>query len=297
MTDRDEKTKIEKRLDIARGVVGIAIAICALTTVLLFGANMDTANLPGSNIKIDVHTDEPKMGQMIAVLDGFLLETPTADGTATACTNFVQNVPTGGTADANKLTIAVTTPKQEVCMSSVEGKETAPQETDKPWNSGWVSALDCPRTVDTGKCAPFSAWGPLSIFGMLTFGLYAIQTLLFTAHSGVALTDGILSLAATRKLLQDKSSRAMLGLVIVWGVLGFGLCVWAAFSFQNMCDKLDTGLGRIVQTSANDTTGTPACATSGCESSFLYLFMTYAIALVWSSIPYVLVWFGVLESA
>ena len=63
-----------------------------------------------------------------------------------------------------------------------------------------------------------------------------------------------------------------------------------------MCDKLDTGLGRIVQTSANDTTGTSACATSGCESSFLYLFMTYAIALVWSSIPYVLVWFGVLES-
>ena len=281
MTDREEKTKIEKRLDIARGVVGIAIAICALTTVLLFGANMDTANLPGSNIKIDVHTVEPKMGQMKTVLDGFLLETPTAVGTATACTNFVHSVPASGT---------------HLCMSSVEGKETAPQEIGQPWNSGWVSALDCPRTVDTGKCAPFSAWGPLSIFGMLTFGLYAIQTLLFTAHSGVALTGGTLSLTTARKLLQDKSSRAMLGLVIVWGVIGFGLCVWAAFSFQNMCDKLDTGLGRIVQTSANDTTGTSACATSGCESSFLYLFMTYAIALVWSSIPYVLVWFGVLES-
>ena len=84
----------------------------------------------------------------------------------------------------------------------------------------------------------------------------------------------------------------MLGLVIVWGVLGFGLSVWAAFSFQTMCDKLDTGLGRIVQTAAEDTTGKPACATSGCESSFLYLCMTYAIAVVWSTVPYCvgLVW-------
>ena len=288
MTERDEKSKIEKRLDIARGVFGIAIAICALITIMLFGANMDTANLPGSNIKIAVHDAEPKKGQMKAVLDGFLLETPIGLGTDTECTNFVSTLDstldlTGGS----------------LCMSSVEGKELGSQDEGETWNSGWVSALDCPRTVDTGKCAPFSAWGPLSIFGMLTFGLSAIQTLLFTAHSGVALAGGDLSLASARKLIQDKSSRVVLGLVIVWGVLGFGLSVWAAFSFQSMCDKLDTGLGRIVQTTleTSESPGSPACATRGCESSFLYLFMTYAIAVVWSTIPYVLVWFGVLESA
>lgn len=289
MTDKDDKTKVEKRLDIARGVFGIAIAICALITVLLFGANMDTANLPGSNIKIAVYSasDSPKKGQMKAVLDGFLLEVPTASGTATACSNFVASSEAEEGFSGNKL-----------CMSSVEGKEIEPQEEGHPWNSGWVSALDCPRTVDTGTCAPFRAWGPLSVFGMLTFGLYAIQTLLFTAHSGVALAGGDLSLARARKLVQDKSSRVMLGLIITWGVVGFGLFVWAAFSFQNMCDKLDTGLGRIVQTSDDASLpGVAACATSGCESSFVYLFMTYAIALVWSSIPNVLVWFGILESA
>lgn len=289
MSERDEKNKVEKRLDIARGVVGIAIAICALITVLLFGANMDTANLPGSNIKIAVYSDvdSPKKGQMKAVLDGFLLQVPTASSTNTACSNFVGN--NEATSSGNKL-----------CMSSVEGKEIEPREEDQPWNSGWVSALDCPRTIDTGKCAPFSAWGPLSVFGMLTFGLYAVQTVLFTAHSGVALTltgGGDLSLASVRKLVTDKSSRVMLGLIITWGVVGFGLFVWAAFSFQNMCDKLDTGLGRLAQTSDEDLLGSAACATTGCESSFVWLCMTYAIALVWSSIPTVLVWFGILESA
>jgi hypothetical protein len=291
MTERDEKSKIEKRLDIARGVFGIAIAICALITIMLFGANMDTANLPGSNIKIALHEHEPKEGQMKAVLDGFLLEHPIGASTSTECTNFVS-------ADADATTLTLSGSKQ-LCMSSVEGKETDPQEKGKPWSSGWVSALDCPRTIDTGKCAPFSAWGPLAIFGMLTFGLSAIQTILFTAHSGVALAGGEMSLASARKLVQDQSSRVVLGLVIVWGLLGFGLSIWAAFSFQSMCDKLDTGLGRIVQTTleTSDSPGAPACATSGCESSFLYFFMTYAIAVVWSSIPYVLVWFGVLESA
>ena len=294
MAERDEKSKIEKRLDIARGVFGIAIAICALVTIMLFGANMDTANLPGSNLKIAVHEHEPKKGQMKAVLDGFLLENPIGVGTSTECTNFLSASDSAATP-----TLTLSANSKQLCMSSVEGKETDPQEQDKPWTSGWVSALDCPRTIDTGKCAPFSAWGPLAIFGMLTFGLSAIQTLLFTAHSGVALAGGEVSLASARKLVQDKSSRAVLGLVIVWGVLGFGLSVWAAFSFQSMCDKLDTGLGRIVQTTteASSDLGAPACATSGCESSFLYFFMTYAIAVVWSSIPYVLVWFGVLESA
>ena len=306
MTERDEKSKIEKRLDIARGVFGIAIAICALITIMLFGANMDTANLPGSNIKIAVHDAEPKKGQMKAVLDGFLLETPIGLGTDTACTNFVSVATTAAETTSAETTAPTTTldstlalTSGRLCMSSVEGKELGSQDEGETWNSGWVSALDCPRTVDTGKCAPFSAWGPLSIFGMLTFGLSAIQTLLFTAHSGVALAGGDLSLASARKLIQDKSSRVVLGLVIVWGVLGFGLSVWAAFSFQSMCDKLDTGLGRIVQTTleTSESPGSPACATRGCESSFLYLFMTYAIAVVWSTIPYVLVWFGVLESA
>lgn len=284
MSQREEKTKLEKRLDIARGVFGIAIAICALTTVLLLGANMDTANLPGSNIKIAVYSEEPKKGQMKAVLDGYLLQVPIGAGTSTACTNVVHN---NGSSFSNKL-----------CMSSVAGKETSPREEGKPWSSGWVSALDCPRTIDTGSCAPFSATGPLSVLGMTTFGLYAIQTLLFTAHTGVALSGGELSLSAARQLVANKSSRTMLGLAIVWGVIGFGLFVWAAFSFQSMCDKLDTGLGRIVQTSDDASkAGSAACATSGCESSFLFLFMTYALALVWSSVPYVLVWFGVMESA
>lgn len=267
------KSLIEKRLNVARGAFGITIGLCALVTISLFGANMDAANFPGSNIKLDIWPAGPKKGQNTAVLDGYLLENRT-------CSNVVH--------PDNLKPLAL-------CMTTVKD-----QEQDKMWTSGWVSAMECDRTVDTGHCAPFSAWGALSIFGMMTFGFLAIQTLLFTAHTGVALSDGAVSLKAAKELYADKAKRAILVLVIIWGILGFGFFVLAALSWQSMCDKIDTGLGRIVDTSGPDAplaASRPACSTLGCESSFLYFFLTYALSIVWSTIPLLLVWFGVLDSA
>jgi len=275
-----EKSKIEKRINFARGAFGITIGLCALVTIALFGANMDAANFPGSNIQLDVYPDNvDKKGQYKAVVDGYLLEN------VTTCSNFIDH--------------SVDT---DLCMSTVEGKETGDQDKPtKQWESGWISATDCKRTSDTSQCAPFSAWGALSILGMVTFGLLAIQTLLFTAHTGVAMTEGAVSIGALKELYADTTKRFIMGLTIIWGILGFGLFVWAALSWQSMCDKIDTGLGRIVSTGSpldvevHPTAG--ACATTGCASSFVYFFVTYALSIVWSTIPYLLVWFGLLESA
>ena len=68
-----EKSKIEKRINFARGAFGITIGLCALVTIALFGANMDAANFPGSNIQLDVYPDNvDKKGQYKAVVDGYL---------------------------------------------------------------------------------------------------------------------------------------------------------------------------------------------------------------------------------
>lgn len=275
-----EKSKIEKRIDFARGAFGITIGLCALVTIALFGANMDAANFPGSNIQLDVYPDSvDKKGQYKAVVDGYLLEN------VTTCSNFIDH--SGGDTD--------------LCMSTVEGKEVGDQDkVEKLWESGWISATDCKRTSDTSHCAPFSAWGALSILGMVTFGLLAIQTLLFTAHTGVAMTEGAVSIGALKELYADTTKRFIMGLTIIWGILGFGLFVWAALSWQSMCDKIDTGLGRIVSTGSpldEDQATAEACATTGCASSFVYFFVTYALSIVWSTIPYLLVWFGLLETA
>lgn len=274
-----ETPKIEKRINFARGAVGITIGLCALVTIALFGANMDAANFPGSNIQLAVYSDnDDKKGQYKAVVDGYLLQN------VTTCSNFIDS-----------------TTDTELCMSTVEGKETGNQKEDKKdWKTGWISATDCKRTIDTSHCAPFSAWGALSIFGMLTFGLLAVQTLLFTAHTGVAMTEGAVSITALKELYADTTKRVIMGLAITWGVIGFGLFVWAALSWQSMCDKIDTGLGRIVSTSSPlvpHPVSAEACSTTGCTSSFVYFFITYALSIVWSTVPYLLVWFGLLESA
>lgn len=293
-------SKIEKRINFARGAFGITIGLCALVTISLFGANMDAANFPGSNIKLEVYPESSvKKGQYVAVLDGYLLELP--DDTApTACSNFADNTQDGNAASEGGSAIS-----NKLCMSTTKDKETGDLvDEDQTWNSGWISAMECARTIDTADCAPFSAWGALSIFGMLTFGLLAIQTLLFTAHTGVAMSDGDISLSTLKEIYANTTQRNILGITITWGIIGFGLFVWSALSWQSMCDKIDTGMGRIVDTSGavpyNGTVNDhhqPACSTTGCTSSFMYFFITYALSIVWSTIPYLLVWFGLLESA
>lgn len=267
---------------------------------------MDAANFPGSNIKLEVYPETSvKKGQYVAVLDGYLLELPVNISTMhspTACSNFADNTQDGNLLKEEYYESAIS---NKLCMSTTKDKETgdlvAGQQT---WNSGWVSAMECARTIDTADCAPFSAWGALSIFGMLTFGLLAIQTLLFSAHTGVAMTDGDISLSTLKEIYADTSKRIIMGITITWGIIGFGLFVWSALSWQSMCDKFDTGMGRIVDTSgaviyssADNDHHQPACSTTGCTSSFMYFFITYALSIVWSTIPYLLVWFGLLESA
>lgn len=290
MTDNSQ---IEKRINFARGAFGITIGLCALVTIALFGANMDAANFPGSNIKLKVYKgDSPKKGQYMAVLDGYLLEQEDID----VCSNFVSN--SAEVPNPNKLCMSTT--KDNPLGDLREGTTTDLQI----WNKGWVSAMECARDIDTARCAPFSAWGALSILGMSTFGLLAIQTLLFTAHTGVAMTEGALSLTALKELYADTTKRIIMGVTITWGIIGFGLFVWSALSWQSMCDKIDTGMGRIVDNSVvgaggeeNGAGGEPACATVGCSFSFVYFFLSYALSVVWSTIPYLMCWFGLLESA
>ena len=124
--------KIEKRINFARGAIGITIGLCALVTISLFGANMDAAHFPGSNIKLEVYPESSvKKGQYVAVLDGYLLEIPldTADATCyplhtsdqtacelsgsvwtpaivhspTVCSNFAHNANPGNAAEEGSM--------------------------------------------------------------------------------------------------------------------------------------------------------------------------------------------------
>jgi hypothetical protein len=56
-----------------------------------------------------------------------------------------------------------------------------------------------------------------------------------------------------------------------------------------MCDKIDTGLGRVIEYSLNSSSVVghpePACFTSGCEASFSSLFMWYALTIAWLFLP------------
>lgn len=286
--------KPDKALNIARGVFGILAALFALITFITFGANMDFVNFPGSNLKLAVYPDgHEKEGKLKEVLGGYELETVDNIG----CTNFVKDTNTA--TDASALDFAnVATDDQKLCKANDDSVE---KNRIEEWTDGWVVVPDCKRTSDENECAPFGASSPLAWFGFLTFGTLAIQVVLYGAHTCVLLVNdakGDTKLTMTNALSTlksfDRNSKVWLALTIVWTIIGFALMATAAFAWDSMCDKIDTGLGRRVSDASGTTTR--ACATSTCTTSFGSFFATMVFALVWYRLPHIAQWFGFLES-
>ena len=290
---------------ILRSIVTVAIIVFSLLTLMQFGVMMDESQFPGSEIALERwDANKPFKDQDFIddLRDGTYAENPRNAGLNTTnvseCSNFVR--------------------PEEVHLCQGTGNQT------QVWSSGWISAYKCAKTVNVEDCPGWS--GLISILGMITFYLFAANIALFLMSTWIGLNNGDLVSSMTygdrfscipskrrtgknqqkacgwwctcinyNKTRDNTSSRNIASII-----LGFGLFVLAALSWQSMCDKIDTGLGRIVDTSGPDApqaTSRPACSTLGCESSFLYFFLTYALSIVWSTIPLLLVWFGVLDSA
>lgn len=275
-----KKLTVANGILVARAVIGGIIAIHILITFILLGANMDAANFPGSNMKFaeyqkDDNTnnltyDPDREGDTVRVLDGYVIaENP-------GCTNFVTTLPT------------------DVCKAATD------QATDNAvddWNNGWAVVQDCERSsTNFAECAPFGAGNGLSVIGQITFFALAVQTVLFCAHTCVAIYEQEKDFRKKAskeeiKLFEQAQTKTKitLGLCIVWCIIGFSLFLASAEAWEAFCDKIDTGLGRHVESKR-------ACATWMCTYSFGQLFSTITFAIVWYSIPHLLTYCGVLEA-
>jgi hypothetical protein len=294
-----------KTLDIVGVTTGTLAAIFATITVIMLGAHMDAANFPGSNLNLAKYTTDGRYkdvdldGQNVAVLNGYIVDaTP-------GCNNFVHGV--GGRDPANF----------NVCVANTETSADNVPTLDKTelleW-TGWIVAPDCIRSeTDPSMCAIFGAYSGLSYCGQITFALLAIQTILFTAHSCIALKNQALKVAqkalglkivSVRALLKssDKTTKTILGLTITWGIITTCLFIASMFAFQSFCDKIDTGLGRKVKYGAKkpgDTVqkGVVACATTGCVSDYWTFFTLFVSSFLFFGIPNLLISFGFLDVA
>lgn len=277
----------DKAMNIARGVFGILAGILALITIILFGANMDYANFPGANLKIAEHTGD-KEGQLKQVVGGWELE-PVSTAT---CSNFVNT----GTDDAISLTFGADVTANQLCKNT----EDPTKNLNTDWTNGWVVAPDCARTTDENECAPFGTNSPLAWFGFLTFIVLSLQVVLYGAHTcyllvNDALGEEKLSVKTMRGI--DSSAKVWLGLTIVWLIIGFALMITSALGWTSLCDKIDTGLGRQVNTGDDASPDmVRACATTACGMSFGSFFATFIVSIVWYRLPHIAQWFGFLEA-
>lgn len=274
---------------VGRAVLGGIIMIHVLITFILFGANMDAANFPGSNMKIAEYQaddttnsltyDPDREGEYVRVLDGYIVaDTP-------GCTNFITTLGT------------------DVCKADTD---TATDNAVEAWNNGWAVVQDCERSAtNPTECAPFGASNGLSIIGQITFWALAVQTILFCAHTCVEVSniqleyikDDVTGKKKGAQLTKKKGEqlntnaqvKLTVGLTVVWCIIGFALFGASATAWEALCDKLDTGLGRHVNNQR-------ACGTAMCTYSFGELFSTITFAIVWYHIPHLLTYSGVLEA-
>jgi hypothetical protein len=275
---------VAKNLNIARATFATLSAALALITLITFGADMDSAHFPGATLVLDTYTegDNPDLaGQLKQVFGGFRIKIPDT------CTNFV------GPTELLTSGMPATTPcdyykESEKTFYPLTKSENS-DVTDAKYR-GWVVAPSCTKTHDTGDCAPFGYMGPLSALGAATFGVFAIRAILFGAHTCVMLLSDNASLQTV--IASKGKQRAFVGLNIFWMIISFSLFVWAAVAWQGMCDKIDTGLGRIVKDGSGEV---HACATAYCNISFGGFFASYAVALLWFRIPNILIWAGIVD--
>ena len=232
-----------------------------------------------------------KEGQFKEILGGYQIE----DVTDMGCSSFIEVTNTAVDASAPDFT-NVLADNQHLCKA---GTDEVAKNRNADWTDGWIVAPDCARTSDENECAIFGANSALAWFGFLTFGCLSVQVLLFGLHTIYA------SLKAANPEISRKNAvsvlksfsgqeKLLIGLTVVWLLIGLGLMITSAFAWDSMCDKIDTGLGRRVADSAGVLKR--ACKTSSCTLPFGSFFATMTFALVWYRIPDILQWFGVLET-
>jgi hypothetical protein len=249
-------------LNIAQAFFGSVAAISLLVTLILFGGAMDKSNFPGSNLILAKVDDS-----FVNTTKGYQVGEPTT------CSNMIV---AAGTTVA-PLPFDTPGPPKGLCKDSDDANAL-----NNDWKEGWIVAPDCKREdSDETKCAPFNIYNGLSLSGTVMFGSLAFQTLMFGAHTCVALLDGHLTLSAVKDA--DNRSKTYLALNIVWLIVGFSLFAASAMGWLAFCDKIDTGLGRMSENSA----GTPvmACALSTCETTFSQTYILFAVSFFWFRIP------------
>lgn len=266
-------SKTAKRINIARGFFATLAAVLALSTLISLGVNMDYANFPGSNLVLDSYAEddaEGRSGLIKAGGDGYQLK-------ASTCSNFreLRN------SDTDKICASVED-DAAVAIEVVDKKGAASSDAAH----GWLVGAPCVKTGTLTVCSPFGLGSFLSGAGQATFGVLAINVVLFGAHTGV----------------ESKSKKfiGLFGANIVWTIVAFSLYVWAGVAWSGFCDKIDTGLGRhVVVGSGNAAVDAAACATEYCTLSFGGIVSSFAVAIVFAHIPAILVFFGVcgLENA
>ena len=168
--------KIAKRINIASGFFASLSSILALATLILLGVNMDYANFPGSNLVIDSYPEDDGSGRsgLVKLVDGFKLKLNTGD-----CTNFKPLTNNPGNGDT------------KICASVDEDKAVALEIIDKEGevttdaSQGWIVGAPCTKTGTLTDCSPFGIGSPVSGMGQATFGILAINVVLFGAHTGV----------------------------------------------------------------------------------------------------------------
>lgn len=286
---------------ILRSIVTVAIIVFSLLTLMQFGVMMDESQFPGSEIALERwDANKPfKNGTIIDDLrDGYVLEYPRNAGLNTTnvseCSNFVR--------------------PEEVHLCQGTGNQT------QVWSSGWISAYKCAKTVNVEDCPGWS--GLISILGMITFYLFAANIALFLMSTWIGLNNGDLVSSMTygdrfscipskrrrgknqqkacgwwwtcinyNKTMDNTSSRNIALVTIIWAAGGIYLAVQAAGSWVTMCDKIDTGLGRVIDVEFDLNnhiaagTAWPACSAVECEQSFGSLFMWYALAVAVLLLP------------
>lgn len=266
---------VSKNLNIARGFFGVLASILFLTTLVVFGANMDYANYPGSNMVLELHDSGDNEGEFVKLKDG--------DGfkIVGGCQKNFATVQTDSSGVANDFcgTVENDQPKTLI-VKDEDGKEA-----DKKYARGWTIMPPCVKSDKLTDCAPFGVDSVLSGLGQATFGVLAINAVLTAAHTGV-------ELGRPESLSELNTATILFGLNILWGLLSFSLFVWSAVGWRGLCDKIDTGLGRHAD-------GQIGCASTYCTISYGGFFASFATALVVYRIPDLLVMFGILglESA
>ena len=267
---------------ILRSVVTLLIVVVSLLTLMQFGTMMDDSHFPGAGIRLAKHATGLKNGTLIDDMrDGYVLEDPVDFGSdnenASECSNFI-------------MPSDLPTTHKQLCQGTTNETQV--------WTSGWVSAYKCAKTIDITDCPGWS--GMISLLGMLDFYLILGSIVLFALSTWISLNDGVFltKLGWTDRFKWwfacdcgsvEVGERNIMLVTILWTAVGSLYAIMAAGSWTTMCDKIDTGLGRVIEYSLNSSSVVghpePACFTSGCEASFSSLFMWYALTIAWLFLP------------